>query len=72
MTIEFKKTPQSSTILNPLKEFQEDTLTIETRFDPLTGERCDYCGFRVALPQKIDFDSLVAKSLEKDCPFCPG
>ena len=71
MTIEFKKVMQYSRILNPLKEFQEDTLTIEIRFDPLTGERCDFCNFRMALPEKIEPGPMISKSLERGCPFCP-
>jgi len=72
MTIEFKKVTHYSTLLNPLKEFKEDTLAIEVRFDPLTGERCDFLNFRMPFPKKIDLGPMIAKSLENGCPFCPG
>ena len=70
MDIDFRKITQYCTVLNPLKEFREDTVSIEVRFDPLTGERCDFTEFRLAMPHKIDLAPLVAKSLERGCPFC--
>jgi galactose-1-phosphate uridylyltransferase len=73
MAVEFRKEMRyCATLLNPLKEFKEDTVTIETRFDPLTGERCDLCSFRVGLPEKMDLSPMIAKSLERGCPFCPN
>ena len=72
MAIEFRKVMQYSKILNPLKEFKEDILAIEIRFDPLTGERCDLCTFRLALPKKTDLNPIISKSLERGCPFCPN
>lgn len=69
MTIEFRKTMQYCNVLNPLKEFKEDIITIETRFDPLTGDRCDF-PLRPATPQKIDQLPIVNKSIELGCPFC--
>jgi hypothetical protein len=35
--ITFEKSIKYSRILNPLKNFEEDTLTFEYRTDPLTG-----------------------------------
>ena len=35
--ITFEKTVKYSTILNPLKNFEQDTVTFEYRSDPLTG-----------------------------------
>ena len=35
--IVFEKTVKRARILNPLKNFQEDTITFEYRTDPLTG-----------------------------------
>ena len=71
MTIEFKSIPVSTTILNPMKDFKEDTIKMEIRYDPLLGERCDICHFGIAPSEKIDLKQIIDKSLERPCPFCP-
>ncbi|MDY7030941.1 MAG: hypothetical protein SVY10_03420 [Thermodesulfobacteriota bacterium] len=71
MTIEFKSLNVSSTILNPLKNFEEDTIEMEIRYDPLLGERCDACHFVISPRERTDLKPMIEKSLERPCPFCP-
>ena len=71
MTIEFNTIPVSTTILNPLKDFNEDTIEMEIRYDPLLGERCDVCHFGILPSERIDLEPIIKKSLERPCPFCP-
>jgi len=72
MSVEFRKITRPSKVLNPLNEFREDTINIETRFDPLTDERCDLLEFRFALPREADVTPIISKSPEARCPFCPA
>ena len=71
MTIEFKSISVASTILNPLKEFREDRIEMEIRYDPLLGERCDLCHFALSPSKRTDLKPIIEKSLERACPFCP-
>jgi len=71
MTIEFKSIPVSSAIMNPLKDFKEDIIEMEIRYDPLLGERCDVCHYGISASEKIDLKPIIEKSLERPCPFCP-
>jgi UDPglucose--hexose-1-phosphate uridylyltransferase len=74
--VEFEKTLKQAKILNPLKNFEEDTLTFEYRTDPLTGRNTtviknmlNYVGkFLVSDAEMLR--SLVEKT-KATCPFCP-
>ncbi len=74
--IEFKKANYEFTYLDPRQDFTESPISLEARFDPLTGEVTNIYGtqFRSYLPglSKPDLSSVVEKSLELGCPFCPG
>jgi UDPglucose--hexose-1-phosphate uridylyltransferase len=73
----FKKTEKRSRILNPLKNFAEDTITFEYREDPLTGRNTTVIKGMLGYISKFLvsdgdlLDSLV-ESTRTSCPFCPG
>jgi len=74
--IAFEKTAKQTRILNPLKGFQEDTITFEYRTDPLTGRNTtvikgmlDYIGRFLTSDEEL-LKSLTEKT-RANCPFCP-
>jgi len=74
--ITFEKTEKRATILNPLKNFQEDILTFEYRTDPLTGRNTtvikgmlNYVSKFLASDRQL-LSSLI-KNTRPNCPFCP-
>jgi UDPglucose--hexose-1-phosphate uridylyltransferase len=74
--ITFEKTIKQAKILNPLKNFQEDTITFEYRTDPLTGRNTTVIkGMLNYINKFLTTDTELLKSLiEKtraNCPFCP-
>ena len=74
--IEFKKTKKESKILNPLKNFQEDTNFFEYRTDPLTGRNTTVIrGMMNYVEKFLGSDSEIVQSLvsetKRTCPFCP-
>ena len=70
MVIEFEKIRKKSTFLDPRRGFEESSLPIEMRKDPLTKRTCTLLEFRLKMPEKPDLSKMVDKSLGK-CPFCP-
>jgi len=74
--IRFEKTVKHARILNPLKDFQEETLTFEYRTDPLTGRNTTVIGGmlnyikRLLISDENLLNSLVKKT-RVNCPFCP-
>jgi len=74
--IEFEKTTKQARILNPLKNFEEDTLTFEYRKDPLTGRNTTVIKNMLSYVSKFFssdtelLNSLVEKT-RATCPFCP-
>jgi len=74
--ITFEKTVKYSTILNPLKNFEQDTVTFEYRSDPLTGRNTTVIkGMLNYISKFLVADAELLSSLvEKtrvNCPFCP-
>ncbi len=74
--IAFEKTEKCATILNPLKNFEEDTVSFEYRTDPLTGrnttvikEMLSYISRFLVSDEKF-LGSMVEKT-RAGCPFCP-
>jgi UDPglucose--hexose-1-phosphate uridylyltransferase len=49
----------------------EAIVTSEIRFDPLTGRACRLMQYPLERITRPDIDSLLKKSLELGCPFCP-
>ena len=72
MTIEFERRVEYSKLLNPMDNFKEAVTAIEFRTDPLTKDMGTLLEFRWKSAGKPDLSGLIAKSLERDCPFCPG
>lgn len=73
MPIEFKATRGESTFLDPRRDFQPGSASIEVRVDPLTG-RTGRVGHSIDWrppAEKPDLSALVRLSLETGCPFCP-
>lgn len=75
MPVEFKKANYQFTYLDPKQDFAESPISLEARFDPLTGEVSNIYGtqFRAYLPglSKPDLSAVVAQSVQLGCPFCP-
>jgi UDPglucose--hexose-1-phosphate uridylyltransferase len=76
MPIRFESVTREARILNPLKNFEPDSQTVEHRRDPLTGRsvivlkgRIDYVR-RYLESDESTIDDL-ANSTQQDCPFCP-
>jgi len=72
MALEFRKEIRTCSFLDPTNNFAEKSLPIEFRYDPLTMDMGILVSFRTNQPEKQDLSQLIAKSLEKGCPFCPG
>ena len=71
MAIEFKKFLEFSKFLDPANNFAEKDCPIEFRIDPLTKDMGFVRKFRWRQLEKPDLSGLIAKSLERECPFCP-
>ncbi|MEM3627098.1 MAG: hypothetical protein QXZ25_03630 [Candidatus Bathyarchaeia archaeon] len=74
--LKFDKTVKKSRILNPLKNFEEDTLTFEYRTDPLTGRSTTVIEGMLNYIRKFltSDDELLNSLIQKtrmNCPFCP-
>ncbi|MGB9714425.1 MAG: hypothetical protein ACPLZC_05555 [Candidatus Bathyarchaeales archaeon] len=74
--IRFEKTVKHAKILNPLKGFQEETLTFEYRTDPLTGRNTTVIGGMLNYIKRllVSDENLLNSLIEKtrvNCPFCP-
>jgi len=74
--LKFEKTVKQARILNPLKNFEEDTLTFEYRVDPLTGRNTTVINgmlnyiSKFLVPDKEQLNALAEKT-RANCPFCP-
>ena len=72
MAIEFRKEVVHSRFLDPSQQFAEVDYNFEVRADPLTGKSSYiYQLGNIAMPQKKDLSSLIQRSLDRGCPFCP-
>jgi UDPglucose--hexose-1-phosphate uridylyltransferase len=74
--IEFSKTVKHTKILNPLNNFEEETLTFEYRTDPLTGRNTTVInGMLNYIGKFLASDAEMLRGLVKQtratCPFCP-
>ena len=66
----FKKEITTGHYLDPFNGFQEKKITIEARYDEITGVACRILPYRVRITQKPDTDYYLEKSPESLCPFC--
>ncbi len=74
--IEFQKTVKKATILSPLKNFEEETLTFEYSADPLTGRNTTVIRGMLDYVNKFytsdaDMVKALVEKTRATCPFCP-
>lgn len=70
--INFNKKTVASTIMDPRKGFDRNSINTEIRIDPLTGESGRLAHFGMIKIQKDDFSSWNTPDTRKNCPFCPA
>jgi len=66
----FKREITTGYYLDPFNNFEEKKITIESRYDEITGVACRILPYRVRFTQKPDLDFFLEKSPESLCPFC--
>jgi len=71
MRIFFKKIKDHMRLKNPFKGFSMDEIPFEIRYDPLTGQSTRVFDLPYRPVAKPDFEELIRKSKEMNCPFCP-
>jgi UDPglucose--hexose-1-phosphate uridylyltransferase len=71
--IQFRREIMPSRILkrDSSGELAEVNIPVEFRFDPLTGQSCRLVRFSLDRIIRPDLATLVPRSLELGCPFCP-
>jgi UDPglucose--hexose-1-phosphate uridylyltransferase len=72
MGIVFKKRLQHAKILNPTTGLEEKTLTLETRWDPLTKRTVRVLDLPIKKLEQLDMDAIFKKGENVPCPFCPN
>jgi UDPglucose--hexose-1-phosphate uridylyltransferase len=71
VSIHLKSIQDSSTLLNPLHNFQREDVSFEVRRDPLTGETGRVFNLPYNNPERPDIKEIIKKSENMFCPFCP-
>ena len=71
MAIHFKRIKDRMQFMNPFKEFSPDQMSLEIRFDPLTGQTGRVLDMDYKPPARPDLEEVVKRSREIFCPFCP-
>jgi galactose-1-phosphate uridylyltransferase len=71
MVIAFQRRLQRATILDPKKGYEEETLTLETRRDPLTKRTVRVLDLPIKKLDNLDMDEIIARGANVPCPFCP-
>ncbi len=66
----FKKEITTGYYLDPFNEYREKKITIESRYDEITGVASRILPYRMRIAQKPDLDDYLEKSPESLCPFC--
>jgi len=69
--IEFKSRIQHAKILDPKTGYEEKTLTLETRWDPLTKRTVRVLDLPIKKLDTLDMDEMLKKAGDIQCPFCP-
>ncbi|MBW2084851.1 MAG: hypothetical protein JRI54_02350 [Deltaproteobacteria bacterium] len=70
MAVKFRKIRTTSRFLDPRNDYAEKEVPLEYRVDPLTKDMGLVRDIRFKNPFKTDLSPIVAKSLERGCPFC--
>lgn len=71
MPIYFRKIKDQMRLKNPFKDFSMDEIPFEIRYDPLTGQSSRVFDLPYRPVARPDFEELIRKSKEMNCPFCP-
>ena len=71
MGIVFKSRQQHAKILNPATGYEEKTLTLDTRWDPLTKRTVRVLDLPIKKLERLDVEAMLHKGAEVPCPFCP-
>jgi galactose-1-phosphate uridylyltransferase len=69
--IAFKSRVQSTKILDPKTGYEEKTLTLETRWDPLTGRTSRVLDLPIKKLDALDMEEMLKRCGDVFCPFCP-
>ena len=72
MGIEFNKRLQHTKILDPQSGYEEKTLSLETRWDPLTKRTVRVLDLPIKKLDKLDIEAFLKRAGDVQCPFCPG
>jgi UDPglucose--hexose-1-phosphate uridylyltransferase len=71
MGIAFKGRFQNAKILDPKTGYEETTLTLETRWDPLTKRSVRVLDLPIKKLATMDIDEILKRAEDIPCPFCP-
>lgn len=66
----FKKEITTGYYLDPFNGFQEKKITIESRFDEITGVACRILPYRMRIAQKPDVNQYLENFPQSLCSFC--
>lgn len=69
--IEFSRRRGSAEILDPRENFSLNSIDVEFRRDPLTGESGRIAHIGLITPQKEDYTVWDREEYRQRCPFCP-
>jgi UDPglucose--hexose-1-phosphate uridylyltransferase len=69
--IAFKSMVQSTKILDPKSGYEEKTLSLETRWDPLTQRTSRVLDLPLKKLDALDMEELLKRCGDVFCPFCP-
>ena len=70
--LEFAKRKGYAKILDPRIDFALNSIEVEYRRDPLTGESGRIAHMGIVAAQKIDYSVWDKPEHHEMCPFCPG
>jgi hypothetical protein len=71
LDVKFKKRVQTTEVRDPRQDYQVKTLTLETRWDPLTDRTVRILDLPIKKLTRLDVDHLLNKNKQVRCPFCP-
>lgn len=69
MAIEFQRRVFGARFLDPSQDFRESSISVEIRFDPLTGQGSFVYGMGYPDLKRLDLAEVMEKP--SNCPFCP-
>lgn len=69
MAIQFERSRQESSFYSPLEDFEETSISVEIREDPLTGRQARIVPESFIVEEDPDIESVVSDA--EGCFFCP-